>query len=289
MRSFIKNIPYDVSQGFYYGSDQYIWGREFLSKDPDSPRQIEIKKHWYHWMMWGRLGYDPDLTNERFKKILAHRFPDASSEILFDAWQHASMIYPLTTGFHWGSLDFQWYIEGCKSRPFYAKTETGFNDVNFFIELKPHPGTDNISIPDYVKSVVESKSLKGTTPIEVSQQIHQHADKALQLVETIQAGNNKELRQTLHDIKTIANLGKYYAHKIRGSAEVALFRETHKTDHQKNATNELTQAAFYWKVYSDIAQQQYKNPLWTNRVGYVDWTKLYQDVLNDIEIAANAQ
>jgi hypothetical protein len=40
---------------------------------------------------------------------------------LFTAWQEASMIYPVTTGFHWGALDFQWYIEACKSRPEFAQ------------------------------------------------------------------------------------------------------------------------------------------------------------------------
>jgi hypothetical protein len=70
VREFIRNIPYDVSRGFYYGSDQYIWGREFMSTEPGSPRQIEIVKHWYHWMMWGRLGYDPNVGNERFIRIL---------------------------------------------------------------------------------------------------------------------------------------------------------------------------------------------------------------------------
>ncbi len=289
VRSFIQNIPYDVSRGFYYGSDQYVWGREFLSLEPESPRQIEIKKHWYHWMMWGRLGYDPNLSNERFMKILANRFPEVDSETLFNAWQHASMIYPKTTGFHWGSLDFRWYIEGCKSRPFYAKTETGFNDVNFFIELKPHPGTDNISIPDYVASIVEGKKIEGTTPLEASKQIHQHADTAIGLLRQLDHKGDKELRKTLHDINTIANLGKYYAHKIRGSAEVALFRATKEPQYQKRAVRELTLAAQYWKAYSGLAKQQYKNPLWTNRVGHVDWTKLYKDVLNDIEIAKHAE
>ena len=61
VREFIQNIPIEVSRGFYYGSDQWVWGREFLMKDPESPRQIEIVKHWYHWMMWGRLGYNPEL------------------------------------------------------------------------------------------------------------------------------------------------------------------------------------------------------------------------------------
>jgi len=106
VRTFIQNIPYDVSRGFYLGSDQYIWGREFLSTEPETPRQIEVAKHWYHWMLWGRLGYDPTVTNERFTDIISHRLPDVSAEKLFTAWQEASMIYPVTTGFHWGSLDF---------------------------------------------------------------------------------------------------------------------------------------------------------------------------------------
>lgn len=36
-----------------------------------------------------------------------------------------------------------------------------------------------------------------------------------------------------------------------------------------------------------IAKSNQKNPLWTNRVGYVDWEKMYADVLEDIEKARN--
>ncbi len=165
VREFIQNIPYDVSRGFYYGSDQYIWGREFLSLDPETPRQIEVDKHWYHWMLWGRLGYNPQLGNDRFIQILQARFPRIDAEQLFTAWQSASMIYPLTTGFHWGSLDFQWYIEACKSRPGPAQTESGFHDVNRFISLPPHPSTDNVSIPDYVKAQLGGEKVDGTTPL----------------------------------------------------------------------------------------------------------------------------
>ncbi|UCC99441.1 MAG: hypothetical protein JSW66_06065, partial [Phycisphaerales bacterium] len=113
VREFIQNIPHEVSRGFYLGSDQYIWGREFMSTEPETPRQIEIAKHWYHWMLWGRLGYNPNLSNERLVGIIQQRYPHISGRALFAAWQQASMIYLKTTGFHWGSLDFQWYIEAC--------------------------------------------------------------------------------------------------------------------------------------------------------------------------------
>jgi len=42
-----------VSRGYYYGSDGYVWGREFLSTEPQTPRQLDMDKHWYHWMLWG--------------------------------------------------------------------------------------------------------------------------------------------------------------------------------------------------------------------------------------------
>ena len=285
VREFIGNIPHDVSRGFYLGSDQYIWGREFLSTEPDSPRQVEVAKHWFHWLLWGRLGYDPTLSNQRLIGILGRRFPKTDVETLFAAWQHTSMIYPTTTGFHWGALDFQWYIEACKSRPGPAKTKSGFHDVERFITLPPHPGTDNVSIPDYVSAVVVGRKPKGATPLDVSARLQGHADKALALLEGLPDGGDRELRLTLGDIRTMAHLGKYYAHKIRGATELALFRKTKRSEHQVAAVRELTAAAQQWRIYAALALLQYKNPLWTNRVGYCDWRVLFGHVLDDIRKA----
>jgi hypothetical protein len=289
VREFIKNIPMEVTKGFYYGSDQYVWGRDFLSRDPGNPRRLENERHWYHWMLWGRLSYNPDLGNDRFVQLIENRFPGVDGKKLFEAWQEASMIYPKTTGFHWGEFDFQWYIEGCRSNPVFSENKTGFHDVNRFISLPPHPGTGYQSIPDYVKTIVSKEKPVKITPLEVSRQIHAHSDKALQLVEQIKAGNNKELSNTLEDIHSMAWLGKYYAYKISGATALALFRETGDKKYQAEAVEQLTKALDYWIKYYENAIKQYKNPLWTNRVGYVDWVKLTDEVKWDIEIAKREQ
>jgi hypothetical protein len=284
VREFIQNIPYDVSRGYYYGSDQYIWGREFMSKYPESPRQIEIVKHWYHWLLWGRLGYNPEISNERFTGILQARFPGIDARKLFTAWQEASMIYPKVTGFHWGSLDFQWYIEGCQSRLGPANTPDGFHDVNRFISLPPHPGTNNMSIPQYVERSLKGEKMDKTTPIQIANQLQRHTDRALMLLSEIDPGGNKELRKTLDDIRTIAYLGKYYAHKIQAATDLALFRKIpdQKPFLQSEAIQHLQMAAAYWRMYASMALSNYKNPLWTNRVGYVDWKENYRNVLYDL-------
>ena len=195
------------------------------------------------------------------------------------------MVYPITTGFHWGSLDFQWYIEGCCSVPSYAKTDSGFHDINRFITLGPHPGTDNVSIPDYVEAVSSGKEVESTTPIQVSHKLHACSDKALQILNQFPKVTEKELRLTLGDIRAMAYMGKYYAHKIRGATELALYRDNNKEEHRSNAVAEMTQAASYWDLYTSTALKQYYNPIDLNRVILVDWQALRKEVHKDIRIA----
>jgi len=282
VREFIKNIPYDVSEGYYFGSDQYVWGREFIGKYSDKTRDIEIVKHWYQWMCWGRLGYNPNVTNERFVDIIQARYPTMNAPEMFDAWQSASMIYPIVTGFHWGSLDFQWYIESGQSQPFVANTPSGYHDVNRFITLPPHKGTGYISIPDYTKGFIDGTVLEGETPIEVAEKIINNSDKALEWVNDQTMEMDKELRITLDDIRTIAWLGKYYGHKILGATYLSLFRETYQKEWYEKTIEELNISAGYWRHFTASASANYHNPLWTNRVGYVDWKENFDWALYDI-------
>ena len=280
VREFIKNIPYDVSRGYYYGSDQYIWGLEFLNTEPSFPRNLEIVKHWYHWMIWGRLGYDPDMSNQQFVDILGVYFKGVDAQQLFDAWQEASFIYPKVTGFHWGRLDFQWYIEGGKSRKGPAQNPVGFHDLNRFISLPPHAGTNYVSIPDYVENQNIGSGMK--SPLDIADEILHHSDQALVGVDKIEYIDNRELRQTVKDIKAMAYLGKYYGHKIKAATHLAFFRKNPEEDHQQKAIEEANQSAHYWRVYAASALSQNKNPLWTNRVGNVNWRETFADVVNEI-------
>jgi hypothetical protein len=288
VREFVKNIPYEKSQGYYLGSDMWVWGREFLDKNARGPRQLEIDKHWLHFLLWGRLGYDPTLDNERLTALVSQRFPGIDANALLMAWQNASMTYPLVTGFHWADFDFQWYIEGCRSRPGPAKTASGFHSVETFISQRVHPGTDNLTIPQYVEAVTASKTPTGTTPPAVADRIDASADAALAALTELRRAATRakpELSSTLDDIQAMALLGKYYAAKIRGATELAFYRATRRDVHQQAAVDHLMRAAAFWKDYSDRTTARYRNPLWTNRVGTVDFRELDAEVLADIAIA----
>ena len=200
------------------------------------------------------------------------------------------MIYPLVTGFHWADFDFQWYIEACRSRPGPAHTASGFHSVETFISQKVHPGTKNLTIPQYVANIVNGKKVPGVTPREVADLIDARADAALAALPTFQRipqVNPAEFVATFSDIEMMARLGKYYAAKIRGATELALYRATRDRRHQELAVQHLSAAADFWKAYGSRVSSAY-GPYWTNRVGQVDWEELGREVLHDVELARAA-
>jgi hypothetical protein len=138
-------------------------------------------------------------------------------------------------------------------------------------------------------------SASGTTPLQVADRVAARADAALGALKSLAALEVKppaalgrrrdELRKTLGDIRAMALLGKYYSAKIRGATELALFRANAGTQHRERAIQSLTDAARSWRAYMRQASSQYRNPVWTNRVGIVDWAELTAEVDNDIAIA----
>jgi hypothetical protein len=284
VRDFMRGLPAGPTRGYYYGSDGFVWGRDFLdaNRPAGAPRPLELEKHAWHWRLWGRLGYEPELDNARLTALLQERFPAADAPTLFAAWQEASLVPPTVTAFHWGPLDFHWYVEGCQGRPGSAQTPTGFHDVNRFITLRPHPASGNVSIPDYVRDPARA----GTTPPQVAARLDALAAGALAGADRLQgaAGSDAELRATLEDIRALAYLGKYYAHKIRAATALAQHRAKPEVARQRELTEELNRAAQAWRLYASIALTQYRNPLWTNRVGHVDWRQTFSSVLYDLTI-----
>jgi hypothetical protein len=255
-RSYYANLP-DLSKiaGVYIGPDGYTWGREYLSTEPDSPRQLVIGKMWYYFMLYGRLAYDPSIPNNRFEAIVGERFPTVSASKLFGGWASVSKIIPLTTRFYWGALDFQWYPEACWSAE-------GFESVEKFIKprWKPMSATQDGDRPLLmsVKDFVDGKMLDGQlTPEQVADQLQQFAERGLKSIAGMDAGSDKELRQTLGDIQAMASLGNYYAEKIRGAVALYRYQKGGNAADHAQARKHLIAASNHWKQYAAQWSSQY--------------------------------
>lgn len=285
-RAYIRGLPGpDKLAGYYMGPDGYIWGREFISTEPETPRQLVMQKQWYSFMLWGRLSYEPALPDSLFQRVLAQRFPEAPDTKLFQASSAASKIIPQITRFFWGDIDLKWFPEACVRHPGGSK---GFYSVTHFITGETMPGCGILNIRDYREKLLKNEPMTEITPPQVAEALKSYAQTTLQLAGEIPAGTNKELRLTLGDLTAMAHLGNYYAEKVLGATDLGLFEKTGKPEQQASAVKHLEAALEHWQKYARMSASQYRPQLLT-RIGYVDLNALTDEVRKDVEIARKSK
>lgn len=280
-------MSYGVTPGFYMGSDGYLWGREFTSKVPELSGELEIKKHWYRYMLWGRLAYNPELPDSHFKKIISNRFPETDADALFNAWRYASKTIPVVSNFRWKPADAMWSAEGCMDQ------YNGFQSVRDFIDCFTLEKEHLQNITDYVTMLKEGGETTAKSPFQVADSLRYCAEQALKFLSEIRERGNPAsaaLQATLNDIECHALYGNYYAGKISGATYLHMYEclsGDEKAGYKEKAIQETTLAAEAWRKLAEIADSQYNTQLLA-RTRVLDWKKTIEEVEKDIEIVRNS-
>ena len=174
VRDYILNFPEgNKTAGYYFGSDGYFWGRETASKNPRIPRQMELDKHWYQFLLWGRMGYDINTPTELLKGLIKDRFPSANSDLIYNSLTSVSKVVPYVLQVHWHPWDYQWWTESCDSNGI-GDAVDGLHAVNEFITRQSMPGSGVTSISDFVNG-----DHSGISPLKISADLEQYCKSAL--------------------------------------------------------------------------------------------------------------
>ena len=182
VREYIRYFPHEskpcdqspcLTAGYIMGSDRYFWGRESMSKNPQTPRQLENEKHWYKFLLWGRLGYDPNTSDELLKGLIKYRFPSVDASDVFDSWKAASKIIPMVNRFHWWPWDYMWWVE--KGTGNNWSDIDGYHNINHVIVNE----TQNVSGYATIEEFVNGES-KGISPLMVADELEANANAALE-------------------------------------------------------------------------------------------------------------
>ena len=280
VRDFMNGIPDNQSTvtGMYIGSDNYSPSRTYFYTNPALNGQLEVERRWYMEMLWGRISYNPKISNDVFKNMLAKRFPTVSSAKLFDAWALASRPLPKATELimdKW-SLDIHWYPEGCNSSTWFG---TGFRTVYDFANLSTHKnavktsvakGSNLCDIPTSAAGNCEGKK----SSYIVADEMQADAEKALALVADMEPKGNVDLEMAINNIKQMAYLGLYYAHKVRGATYLS-------AKQMEKAKDEMGNAYCWWMAYTRSMEKDYYGDSFRTMAIKPDWRYADADVLKD--------
>ncbi len=299
-REYIVNMPKPpILAGFYMGPDGFCWGRDFLDRDTagqslGARRRLVMQKHWYAFALWGRLSFDPTLPDAQFQAMLAARFPGVDAEKLYDAARFASQIVPQTTCFFWRDIDLRWLPEACAHNSRWGlvrrEVDTGaaFYTVADFMNGQTAPDAGILNIREWRAKLAAGEALVETSPLDVADGISGSAEQALIAITDLRRfmprRASRDLRQTIGDFEAMAYLGRYYAAKIRGACDLALFDASRDDTDKASAIAHLEDALDAWVHYAAIHSAQYL-PNFFSRVGFVDISALTAEAAKDIDIA----
>lgn len=285
--------------GYLIGSETYIPAKDYFTKGEEQVNwKYAFERQWLFYKTWGRLLYDPGTSDDLFKAEFVRRYGKNAAP-LFEAGSLAGKT-PLRLA---SSFDFTWdfslYSEGFMALNT-EKKRVEFISVDWLIRQPPlDPGY--ISIRDYVKAMSDSKQFDGslTTPLMSATAMEQDCTKALNLIKNIRPGN-ASLRQEIADVSVWANLGLYFAEKLKGAIALETFRQKGGEKFKEDAITHLSNALAYWDKVIAITQPLYNEmPLvhlseqdgksWKeNDQLRFHWALLRKDVERDISIAREA-
>jgi len=285
--------------GYFIGSEGYIPAMDyFTNSEAPVDWKYAFQRQWLFYKLWGRLLYNPATIDDVFRSEFIYRYGEKSAALL-DAYSHAGTV-PLRLA---SSFDFTWdfslYSEG-----FMAMHRQSMDYISVDRQIEQPPADpDYVSVADYVKTILSGGSFGNNriTPPILARMLEQDSQIALRLVKNIKTANNHSLFYEVADVKTWANLGLYFAEKLKGALALQTYRLEGGEENKQNAVNHLENALHYWDkviditrpIYKDMPLAAYSYPHEGNRSVIDDsrrfhWEKLRAEVAKDIEIAVKA-
>ncbi len=298
-RGVVRNCKKYNGGGFTVGSEIEIPGEDYVSTTEVMARRnwkYMFERQWLRFMIWGRLGYNPDLPDSLFEQHFQARFGKEVGSDLFRATAKASEIFPLTMRFHWNYMNGDSFLEANigswntgagRGGNYRAPRGSKFFDVlEWIFNHTIDDGYQNI--PQYVTAQLQEKQLSGMTPLQVADQLEADARFALGEMDKTRAdavvGNQGEYLSTVDDLAASAHMGLYYAEKIRGAVELCFFLATGQQARQDAAIHHLELAYAEWQKVADVTSRNYTpQEIWLQ--GQFTWAMYTPDAQKDIEMA----
>lgn len=302
-REVVRNCKKYHGGGFLVGSEIEIPGEDYVSRPEVMARRnwkYMFERHWLRFMIWGRLGYNPDLPDALFERHFQVRFGDEVGRRLFAASNAAGDIFPLSLRFHWNYMNGDTFIEGNlgpwntgagrgRNYRFYNPQEetSRFHDVLEWM-FNHTIDDDYQNIAQYVTAQLQGKTLPGMTPGQVADRLEAYARETIAQLDATSpervVGSHGEYLSTVDDLRATAYMGLYYAEKIRGAVALMFLLATGDEARRAEAVAHLQKALEHWKVVAGIGLRNYiEHEIWLQ--GRFSWAMYTPEAEKDIEFA----
>jgi hypothetical protein len=255
IRDHIRINGQDHVGGYFIGSECYIPAQDIFHI-PDHTHvswKWAFERQWLYYMQWGRLLYNPDVSDSVFAHAFNTRYQGEHGEQLVAAFKLATRTTQRIAGSFWWTWDYTFYTEGLLSHGRFLRLES---------LMRTRPTEPNfVSVKEYGNGGTDFG--KRITPLQLATGLEQDCSRALEIVDGITTKDGT-LQCEIADIQAWSHLGLYFARKLR--AAVAL-HQGNKSD----AIRRLEEASAHWKAVVKVTEAH----LQESSLGHLGGTKFH--------------
>lgn len=224
---------------------------------------------WYHWVferdwffyhVWGRLAYDPDVSERVWIGMFGQRFGTDVGEDFYRAFATGSLIIPRIftfAGLHPDHRGAAPELEVGGDLWMAARHDAPFDLMNVQAPI------------EYAWNCVNRTPNARMSPLHCADILDELARQAQQSLEKARTGggrSSEELEALAIDLQMLVQLGHYWAERLRTATYFALYTAAHDLEAEKAARAHHATALDHWRRLSSLGEQMYRPFLDTLRM-----------------------
>jgi hypothetical protein len=231
----------------------------FPQRDPfhapaDQFSQWTFRRDELSYLLFGRLTYDPTTPPDVFRLALQSR---VGTDDLWAPVQAASDIVPWIQTAHTCGPDQRDYapeLEFGGHVAYWALPSNGARPPHSCGSAHQPFDQFAISLPDDVANdLVQGSTTSRVSPLDVARAVLADAQQARAAASAVIDPANPEARDVVNECIALADLGEWYAHKLRSASALAVYRKTGVTDYLDAARTETGAAGNAWRALASDA------------------------------------
>ncbi len=219
--------------------------------------EYEFQRYWHFFQVFGRLTYNPATPSEEWDREFDMHYGKDAAPYVEKGLHRASQILPEIVAYCLPANRFpttRGWVERQREEDLgnYAKTEP--SDIGQFE-----------SFSDAASDIVDGHESARISPMETSRWFAEASKDVLDLAAQAEqhAGPhpNKEFISTIVDLRILANLASYHAHRIPAGLSMALYQQTHDLAALDDAISHEKSAIQAWQGIVQAAGNVYNSDL----------------------------
>jgi hypothetical protein len=203
----------------------YLPQRDFYHANPaDSFSPYAFRRDELSYLLFGRLGYDPNTPEQTFRAMLAAR---VGTDALWEPVQAASEVAPMILAAHTCGPDQRDYAPELElGGPVGYFASPHMTKAPEFSCKTRHETFDEFAIALPYEAATDLLSKTGTarlSPVDVGRMLMDDAKRARGAAQVAIDPSNAEARDVVRECMALADLGDSAAHRLRGATALAVY------------------------------------------------------------------